>query len=970
MFSLRPSRSHSNLRGAGWLALVLAALIGLLPAPFARADSLIFNSSLLTGPATAPRPDAAQVQHLRSSGWSCPDPDRWPMWWSPRGTKATFETFADGGKEGAYARISGKEGSVLCPAYPLKDWLRREKAEEHKKYGDDYLLSVWVRGKGQLRVSFEARQQTENGEVVSKVAPEPFLVKVDTGGKWMLYSHVIRRRAEFSAVDVAVGAPEGALDFDELTLWPAEPGRQMVIQELEQLYGTGALVENLELVRADQTFFAKAAEFESAVKSVRGKAGSLDATRFHSINKVIDEVSPYALTHGITVVQAGHYNDIIALTRVLRRLAEQPVGPPVAITVTEAPVTGSTHRPGERMARAGRVTITDIRSNKVRYVENETAHTKAVLVNQTREAKSGTLVALMHLDVDIIREIARAPFTIGADESKTWEFSYNVGAETYGRGIEVKFLDDQARLLDTWQGFYAVAAEYFRVHQHSYQGPVKTYKVDFWTTYFNQAHFYASEPTDFGVRPTSAEVYLSGLAGYRINWPSRKYQMAGMKNAGIALTFYQNAGFCGPMGYEEIRKHPEYALYDANGQLGVDPIYGGTPNPMELASPVEVGPARKVTKPYLGREYRPYQHVIANLAMEDAVVYEANLIKEYAKTYGFDGCYWDGNLGVSKGYAYDGTPNVPSDKYEDYVQLNARNHRLYSEMLKKDNPNFGTWYNWGMVGVEYFTEKGHRSYLGTGGTAGDPSDASIRAATSWKNVMLLNEVQRLTDTMGEPQKVLDALLQERDKFVQSLGANMLIGYFQPGALGLGLSEDEPGPSRWGWVAVNHFLAQLIATQHHMAGSFSPSMRPGFQFQARYSRFIWAPDVKAVPVAEVEKLVAVSRAEQLWWKQLVYRRKTAEGYDLILHLVRIPPFTQWDINWVDEPAPLQGVRITMNLDAGTPAAAHAMRPYDYEEEQQPVEQVIVPATNGRQVTLEVPAFRYHTMVVIHMSPPGS
>ena len=95
-------------------------------------------------------------------------------------------------------------------------------------------------------------------------------------------------------------------------------------------------------------------------------------------------------------------------------------------------------------------------------------------------------------------------------EEKKWQFSYNVGPETYGRALEVEFVDEDGNTLDKWQEYYAVAEEYFRVQLHCYQSlPKKHYKVDFWTTYFNQAHWFASEPTDLGVQVTDVEAYSS-----------------------------------------------------------------------------------------------------------------------------------------------------------------------------------------------------------------------------------------------------------------------------------------------------------------------------------------------------------------------------------------------------------------------------------------------------------------------------
>jgi len=64
--------------------------------------------------------------------------------------------------------------------------------------------------------------------------------------------------------------------------------------------------------------------------------------------------------------------------------------------------------------------------------------------------------------------------------------------------------------------------------------------------------------------------------------------------------------------------------------------------------------------------------------------------------------------------------------------------------------------------------------------------------------------------------------------------------------------ENPGANRWGWPMLNYFGAQFIASQHHFGGGFVPSMRPWLQFMTRYSRYLWAPDVKIVP--EADKIV--------------------------------------------------------------------------------------------------------------------
>ena len=114
------------------------------------------------------------------------------------------------------------------------------------------------------------------------------------------------------------------------------------------------------------------------------------------------------------------------------------------------------------------------------------------------------------------------------------------------------------------------------------------------------------------------------------------------------------------------------------------------------------------------------------------------------------------------------------------------------------------------------------------------------------------------------------------------------------------------------------------------------------------------------------MVTVQSPERLWWRRLVYKRRTPDGYDLIVHLVRIPPTKDWDIHWVDEPAPLGDVRVMARLGNGRAYRVVACRPYHFEEPQQVVERTLDMAAKSGQVTGTIPAFRYHTMVVIRVA----
>jgi len=932
--------------------VLFVLMTAILVSPLWAESRYVRNGSFNTKGGVKPYFTQETVDNLRKNGWTCPDADGWPAWWSGLANDMTLEWFPTGGKnDDAYIRISGKNGLVTgyhgLPLEPCN------------------IEVLWLRGKGVLRAAFLGYKQVD-GQVQGG-APTPSLeIKVNSS-EWVQYRVPLRKSPELWNIHVAFSVPEGSIDIDEVDVIPANEAQMLVSEEAATMYGTGSLVENMSWAAVDDQYKKRVVQYQNSVNAFQKLSNMVDAGLVKDFETLIADLNVYVLAPDAKSVLVEHYNDMLILTHLLKRLSglETAAGPVTATSFSNS----INYKPGERSARPGTVTILDIRSNKVRYYENENATTSITLINTTAVEQKGTLIATLITELDTRREVDRKPYTLQANQNVSLTLNYSVGPETYGRALEVRLIDDSGKLVDTWQEFYAVAAEWFRVQQHTPAAAMKNYKTDPWVTYFNQIHNFACEPTDWGVQVEefkSIGEYLSAQALYPLNLQARRAVYAYYKSVGIMGTFYQNVAYSGQMGYEVIREHPEFALYDQNGQPAVDPVYGGYPNPMELASPIETGSTRKVIKPYLNRKLSAWHHSLTNLAREDAVRYGAERIKEYADYMNCSGIYWDGNLGLYSGYGYDGKPAVPSGKYEDYVALNARNHRLYSSILKKDNPNFGTWYNWARVSIEYYTSQGLKAYLGSGVGKADRLDDSVRAAAGWKNVMFLMEVQSaLTsgdDDMRYPSRMLSKLCDNRDFLVQRYGANIILGYLSNSTV----SADAPGPDRWGWAMHNYFGAQLIATQNHFASWFVPSWRPTLQFLTRYSRFIWAPDIKVIPAG----IVNVSSHENVWWKRLAYKRKRSDGYDLIIHLVRIPPTKMWDLTYTVEPKPLSGVVLNVKLGKGELQDVHAIRPYYYEEPQQPVQARAVSNVMNGQAKITVPPFRYHMMFVLRVKSVGS
>jgi hypothetical protein len=916
----------------------------------AAADAQVRNSGFGARGPVPPYFTQANVENFRKSGWQCPDAAEWPQWWwSLYGKAGTVQFPHTGGVQAdGFAKLAGT-GVYLAGYHGLK-------LEER-----NYVYAIWARGKGRLHLHVLSYGQDDSGTTIQLVKPgqaaEGKSVAVQSG-KWVRYRHLLVKTPRLWNVHPFVGVENGSLDLDEIEILPSTPGRDLIVKEEATLYGTGALIEDKEVVKADAVFAERRRAYQDALAAFAQAKGALDQVLVASLEAELKTLAPYVLTEGLSAVRVPSYNEMLAATRVLNTLAGKQPEKPAAISATEL-VNTLDYVPGRRDAKQDGVLVTAIEPNKILYEENETATVRVRVKNTKATEQKVTLVARQRFDLDSAVEVGRGSLSVPAGGETTWTPSYNVGPETFGRALEVQVFDEAGREVDRWQEYYHVAREWLRVQMHTQ------------SRYYNMGHYFANEPTDWGVQPTDAEQWISGQAGYRIIPAHRQAAIKHAQQRGTKLTFYQNLAFGGIMGYEEMRQHPEYVLYDANGQFAVDPIYGGYPNPMELASPIEVGPKRKdmKIKPHLDRQYTPWQHAPANWAMPGCIEYGAACIRDYAKRHGFDGIFIDGTIWIMKGYGYDGKINLPADK-ADAARRNTQVQETFFRILKAEAPHFGTWFNHSIFAVEFWRRTAAEAMLGSGLGEGE-SDIWIRGMHDWKNVSCLDEsvgqFNKGDSPWCYPAGQFERLCKNRDYIVQQYGGNAIIGYlYHLQSTQASPDQDKPGPAKWGWPALNYFMAQTTATQHHVVFNTwpTPSLEPAFQFQTRYSRLLWAPDIKLVP--DAERTVTVTSPQELWWKRLVYRRHTAEGHDLIVHLVRIPPFEKWDTDWVDEPAPLTGVTIAADLGGAKLKTAQACRPHHFEEPQQTVQTILEARIRDGRAAVTVPAFRYHTMVVFRFA----
>ena len=605
------------------------------------------------------------------------------------------------------------------------------------------------------------------------------------------------------------------------------------------------------------------------------------------------------------------------------------------------------YRAGIRLPMENAVTITQVRPNKILYAQGESATVTIKLTNTTTKNQTGTLVCEQRWDLDEKKPLGEFQITIPANHTSTHTVSFNVGPEAFGREFRAEFIQD-GKTIDVWSEFYSAMDEWMRVHIISASREYTQHDTTPFAIYGNLRHYFASMPSDFGYGAPKENMWLSGQCQYHINKQAKINEIKHWRRFGIKHTFYVNACYGGQAGYEIMRRHPEWNIYEKNGQPQSDPIYGGYPNPLELASSIEIDPAivaKDTTK------ISSWYHGTVNFSDINSVKYGTDEIIKSIDMFDWDGVFWDGHWSHRTGMDYRNQSIIRDEKEKD--NINARNIDYITQRLQVRKPGFATWYNWPRGG-----RKGKRvviedvlfsSYLG--------GEKQFETASRIPNSCMLNETTRF-DNKNWKDSFLN-MLDNRDGVVQEHGSTHDIGY-----LWWPMPGEKPGPTRWGWVFHNHLGAQLIASQFHPIVSYNPAWRPTLQFMTRYSALLWAKNVRTIP--SPEKVVQVSSSRDVWWKDTVYIRKTADYTDYIIHVLSEPETINAIMEYPTDPPMVKGAEISLILSENQIAKeAWTLRPYDFNELQLPIQQTIAMVSEENKVRVILPEFRYNCIIVLRV-----
>ncbi len=604
------------------------------------------------------------------------------------------------------------------------------------------------------------------------------------------------------------------------------------------------------------------------------------------------------------------------------------------------------------------VEIISIRPNKIVYPDGEAGKAAVLLTSALPAAQAVTLRATLIWDMEQSKSLPAVTVTVPAKGSASAEVAWPAPAARYGHELRVDACIGE-KVVDTGRQFFGVHRDWMELVVVANEYP--NIALDEWPfySYTTLNHWFAWAPADYAGNVPTTESWYAG----QVRWKQTKQgiidSVKTCQSAGVHCTFYNNSFTNGSVGVEWARRHPEWVVRERNGQ----PLLSGSPFAMALPP----------TDEKAGGE----GFVQIDFSDRKSIEWGAQNVLDSVTMFGWDGMFWDcSGCYVFPGFSWDGQA-TPHGQNPD--ALSARNFTLFHSLVRQKHPAFGVWIN---GAIEGYTEPFWSRFGNSGGLA------TMEAQLREPQTALLSEFRHHESPgthFNNWARTRDAYLSQRDAITQRFGTPVVVGYTWPG-YGYGETNQKSfEAARYTWVASNHLMALYLASQMHPATNPNPPMWAGTQFMTRYSGFLWSRDLKALPDAKA--CFSVTATRPVWWEHYAYRRPTAAGEELLLHLVNVPETETVDILRQADPPAASGT-VTLTLPPGATlngAWALQMRGYVANANRGgeayraaagkhvagsivragPSQVRLTPKVEGGKVTVTVPPFRYHTLLVFRL-----
>ncbi|HEY3397597.1 MAG TPA: glycoside hydrolase family 66 protein [Armatimonadota bacterium] len=588
---------------------------------------------------------------------------------------------------------------------------------------------------------------------------------------------------------------------------------------------------------------------------------------------------------------------------------------------------------------------------KILYHTGEAAQGLVSVYNGADTPQTATLRCTLESEVSQMHPLSETALTLAPGERREIPLAWNTGKEEYGFALAATLVDPAGKTLSEGREYFSVADNLWKVcltqagrgcNPPSGPGPnesspvadikkaedglaaelAKPFVPLYWN-YSNYMEYYAWSPDDFFNMAPAADYWYSGTGNYTMG--KRHLQMAvkWLHGRGMRASAYLNPFTIGFGGAPVYAQHPEWFVYDQNGQLTMGSYYE---KKLELAS-----------KPPDSQQ--PYKMTLAwyalmlnvNIATLEPVDAQVTQMVKAQKMFGWDAFRFDNATYSANGYDYWGKKidgNDPARK--DLLEARAWAH-MRDSLWKQLGPDF---------------------------PVGDNSDwqfREARGAAAWdescrKGQLLMEEVPRSSyDPTSPTNRWADfmAYYHKTGEVVRGLGGHHLI---------IGFDVQYP---------IDHLFMTIFtyAGRSHPYGNYHADTLPlgnYAQFVTRYSSLMWDIDrVKALP--DPEQRLTVKSERPVWWKEYASVRTAPDGArQYLVHLVNAPVTERIHTDATDQvPAPQKDVTVTLTLNAGEKLTRATLLTAD------PVmSSTVLPlAVQGNQATVTVPNLYFWDLLVL-------
>ncbi|MDD5705689.1 MAG: glycoside hydrolase family 66 protein [Kiritimatiellae bacterium] len=597
---------------------------------------------------------------------------------------------------------------------------------------------------------------------------------------------------------------------------------------------------------------------------------------------------------------------------------------------------------------------------KILYHTGEDAKGLVVVYNGSGQPWTGTLRCVLESGLNTTRALKEEPLALAAGERREVPVAWNTGKEEYGFALAATLLDSSGKQLDQSKEYFSVADNLWKVGiTLSGRGctvpfgpgpnaglPVSEVKKNedllaaelakpfapvYWN-YANYIEYFTTTPDNyFEMAPDDKDYWYTGMGDFSMG--KRWTQMATewLHRRGMRATCYVLPGSCGYGGDQVYQKHPDWFVYDKNGQLNVGAYYQKR---LEVGSRkrLEVDSTIGGTEIPRNLKLSPYSlWLMPNIAKLETIDAFVDQVVKARTMFGFDGIRFDVAPFLADGYDFYGRKIDNNDpKKRDELEVRAWK-RMRDTLWKKLGPDF-------VIGLNY----DHELYY-----AQHPAvwDEACR-----QGQLLMEEY---CCGAGNPQSPHNrwhdymTYYRKTGEMVQGLGGHHLI---------IGLVQQYPVDQLYLHIVTYAVRAHPYAYHYHAddlpLGNYA-------QFVTRYSALMW--DIERVKtLADPDKKIEVQSPGPVWWKELACVRQAPKGErQYIVHLINPPVQEKIYTDPTNKVPPVLGnIQVNIKPDKGEKIS----RAWLLSAEPTTHAETLPVAVKDGQVSVTVPKLHFWSIVV--------